>query len=794
LNALSQTAALRALALAVALGFGLTASSHAARAPAAVATADPARIEALLINGGGTPASNYQSHLMHVRMLVDILRESGVPERRVTILSGDGPDPAADVALREVQPEEDFWLLTGTRLEQPFRTPITYENSRVPGFALRAATPAEVDRWFTRVGSRLKDGDTLLLYVTDHGTKNAEDTRDNRITLWGKGRSLSVSELRARLARLDRRVRVVMLMSQCYSGSFANAAPRDGAGLPAGNVCGYFSTTAERPAYGCYPEVRDQDNVGHSFDFIQELAQAGSFRNAHLRVLQHDAAPDAPLRTSDAFIEELLRKKAAAKGVDDDAFVDGLLGRAWKRKGAWEPEIRVLDAIGHNFGSFSPRTLAEIREQEARLAEVSQQLDTHAKAWKISLGDANRANLERFLVMQPGWAGRVSDPALRAEGELARELAGSLVWDLAEFTHADAAMQTRLSTLRDKADTARALAYRMEVRQGVVLRMRTILATIAGREYLSREGTREERAAYEALFGCESLSLPLAQPVPGMQPADRAPFPAMEGDLVAARTVLPAWLGIRFGDVPAPVRKARQLTRGASSVTAVYPESPAEEAGLQVADVVIGPPEAPFEDPGQIREWTMLATVDEPASLAVLRADEKLAVTVVPRPFPIKWPELPGPPRVSSAAPAWSPLQLTAYRGVLPPDLRNMGAHLLYFWATWCGPCKAALPELLAFESEQKIPVLAITDEAGDTLDAFFGKFDKPFPQRVAMDAARKAFLAYGVSGTPTFVLVDAQGIVSSYSVGYSPGKGLGIEGWTWSRRPDDAGATRGLH
>ena len=108
----------------------------------------PGHVEALLINGGGTPAGNYQSHLMHVRLLVDILREAGVPDRRVTILSGDGPDPAADVALREVQPEEDFWLLTGTRLEQPFRTPITYESSRVAGASLRAATRVELDRWF----------------------------------------------------------------------------------------------------------------------------------------------------------------------------------------------------------------------------------------------------------------------------------------------------------------------------------------------------------------------------------------------------------------------------------------------------------------------------------------------------------------------------------------------------------------------------------------------------------------------------------------------------------------------
>jgi thiol-disulfide isomerase/thioredoxin len=146
----------------------------------------------------------------------------------------------------------------------------------------------------------------------------------------------------------------------------------------------------------------------------------------------------------------------------------------------------------------------------------------------------------------------------------------------------------------------------------------------------------------------------------------------------------------------------------------------------------------------------------------------------------MKWPELPGPAAIGAVAPV---VDVIPYRGSVKANLAKGSAHLLYFWATWCGPCKAALPEVLAFEKERKIPVVAITDEPVEQLDVFFKKYPNAFPKAVAVDELRKSFSSHGVSGTPTFVLVDDKGVVRGYQTGYLASAGLDLPSWSWAGR-----------
>jgi len=770
--------AVPARAAATAGSAGAVALAHDDSAP----PIDPARLHAVLVNGGGNRSANYQSHYLHVRAMLDVLATAGVPHDQITVFSSDGDDPGEDQAVRELRPEGEGWLLEGTPLEGSLGRPMEYVSTTIPGQTLHPATPEALQAWFAEHGKKIPPGDTLLFYVTDHGSPNRDDPTDTRITMWGEKKTFSVRELHAALSSLDPGVRVVMLMSQCFSGGFAHMTSHGaatGTELPSGNACGYFASTHDRPAYGCYPENRGANNVGHSVRFIESLAANGSFPRAQAHTLVHDRTPDVPLRTSDVQLEQLLERVAHAQGDQLAPYADALLREAWHDPARIEPQIRLLDRMGQSFGFASPRSLAEVGVRLERLPAVADTVHTHADAWGESFDDATRANLTRFLDSHPDMRDRVAPDKIRtASPDAARALGGQLLAQLGPYTEADTVTLHRLELLDHRAEIAEHIAYRMKVREAGLLRMRALLLRIAGERYLETRATPAERTAFDALERCEDLDLDVHANQPAPVPTDA--FPSYEDDLAQAQTVLPAWMGIQFRPVTPEERDKDKLPSGAVSVRVVYPDSPAAQAGLEVGDILLGPPGKPFSEPRQVREWTMLQEVGKPRPLEVLHDGKLVRRTLVPGEHPGKFPELPGPPKVGSAAPA---LGLTSYRGTPPTSLAGGGTHLLFFWATWCGPCKASLPEVMAFARERDVQVVAITDEEPAQLDRFFAKFAQEFPPLVAIDAKRDAFLAYGVSGTPTFVLVDGAGVVRSIWTGYTPAKGLQVEGWHWSGR-----------
>ena len=595
-------------------------------------TRSPGQLHVLAINGGGDRLDNFASHLAHLRQLLEVLSAAGVPRDRITVLASDGGDGAPDLATREPEPEH-AWLLQGTPVDRWLRDLTTYESSTLPGVELRPATLASLARAVRELRGRLEPGDTLLVYVTDHGTQSRRDPTENRITLWGARASISVARLGALLARLPPGVRVVSLMSQCYSGGFAYLhESRERSRVPRGNTCGYFSSTPDRPAYGCYPEVRGQKAVGHSFEFLKALARRGRFAAAHADVLANDDTPDCPLRSSDVYLAELLGRHAPP-ALGEPAFADSFLREALPT-GAYAHEQALAEHIASRFGVTRPASLVALEDELGRLFAFLDTVDGEARVWETALADLNQANLDGFLASHPDWRPRLGHQILRALPPAERRArAVELLGELFTFLAADAERLAQANRLVTGLGTADEIAYRTEIRVAALLRIRFLLTSIAGREWLKRHPREDE--AFLALARCEDLTLPVPRQSAPETPA-RPQLPPSAEDQRLAAGIRPGWIGITFVPVSAGRRQRLGLAGGAVTVTGVLPRSPAAKAGLRPGDILIGPPGRSFTHTGQVRPLIAAANPGTTLAIEVRRAGRHAIITAVAGEAPIQ--------------------------------------------------------------------------------------------------------------------------------------------------------------
>jgi peroxiredoxin len=125
-----------------------------------------------------------------------------------------------------------------------------------------------------------------------------------------------------------------------------------------------------------------------------------------------------------------------------------------------------------------------------------------------------------------------------------------------------------------------------------------------------------------------------------------------------------------------------------------------------------------------------------------------------------------GAPRVGSPAPDFSllgldkqSLRLGQFRGK---------AVLLNFWATWCAPCSAEMPNIEQVYqglSHDDVAILAVNqEEFADQVSGYADLYHLHFP--ILLDSHAQVGNLYRVQALPTTVFVDRSGIIREIHIG----------------------------
>ncbi|HEX8240044.1 MAG TPA: DsbE family thiol:disulfide interchange protein [Allosphingosinicella sp.] len=98
-------------------------------------------------------------------------------------------------------------------------------------------------------------------------------------------------------------------------------------------------------------------------------------------------------------------------------------------------------------------------------------------------------------------------------------------------------------------------------------------------------------------------------------------------------------------------------------------------------------------------------------------------------------------------------------------DLRTGRPRLVNVFASWCVPCKAEAPQLMALK-RRGVPIdgVAVRDR-GEDVARFLADWGDPF-ERIGADPASRFQFALGSSGVPETFVVDGKGVIRHQHIG----------------------------
>ena len=103
---------------------------------------------------------------------------------------------------------------------------------------------------------------------------------------------------------------------------------------------------------------------------------------------------------------------------------------------------------------------------------------------------------------------------------------------------------------------------------------------------------------------------------------------------------------------------------------------------------------------------------------------------------------------------------------------------LLDFWATWCGPCRMAIPELVRLKEkyrDQGLVILGISVDDPQTNNDYLQKFKNRYKMNypILRSNTKTAEDYFGTTqmAVPTLFIINREGKIVDKHVGFAPGR-----------------------
>jgi thiol-disulfide isomerase/thioredoxin len=218
------------------------------------------------------------------------------------------------------------------------------------------------------------------------------------------------------------------------------------------------------------------------------------------------------------------------------------------------------------------------------------------------------------------------------------------------------------------------------------------------------------------------------------------------------------WLGIAMdANADAAGVRVGHVVRG----------SPADRAGLQEGDRIVRIAGATVTQGPEVASAVAAHAVGEAIEVAFARSGRLQSARVTLARMPSQ-DDMMRMDLVGAFAPTWKNVE--GVSGSFPASLATMRGKvvLLDFWATWCAPCRMAVPrlgDLQARYGAQGLSVLGVSTEDAQEVAQFAQRMAIRYP--IGVDKHAETTRSYGVASLPTLVIIDKRGIVRDVNIGF---------------------------